>query len=124
MSPTTDKLIKPIVSCLHLTLSRKPFEVMVTGQKVEEFRKNSSWIRSRLFDANSKLEKGYTHIKFVNGYGDDKPYFICEYKGFMECCMDFKSREYSNGLRVRGMGKGDFIIYCGKILKIGNWLIT
>ncbi|MEX0662097.1 MAG: hypothetical protein WEA58_04080 [Balneolaceae bacterium] len=110
-----------IVSCLHLTLSKKPFEVMVTGEKKEEFRKNSEWIRSRLFDSDRIMERVYTHIKFVNGYGSDKPYFICEFDGFMECYMDVEPREYSNELIVDEIGKGDFIIYCGEIMGIGNW---
>lgn len=104
---------------LHLTLSKKPFEVMVTGEKNEEFRVGSDWIRSRLIDKKDKW-KNYDAIKFVNGYGKDKPYFICKYDGFMECYMDVAIREYSNGLKVEGIGKGDFIIYCGEIIEKGN----
>jgi hypothetical protein len=115
----TDKtqLIKTDLSgcrILHLTLSKIPFEVMVTGEKQEEFRKNSDWIRSRLF------EKEYDYIKFANGYGSDKPYFICKYEGFMECYMNVAERKYSNGLSITGIGKGDFIIYCGDIVERGN----
>ena len=92
---------------------------MVTGEKQEEFRKNSDWIRSRLFDKEDN-EKEYDYIKFVNGYGADKPYFICKYEGFMECYMDAAKRKYSNGLSITGIGKGDFIIYCGAIVESGN----
>jgi len=35
---------------LFLSLKKQPFDVMVTGEKKEEFRKNKNWIRSRLFD--------------------------------------------------------------------------
>jgi len=63
---------------LYLSLKKEPFAVMVTGEKQEEFRKNSGWIRSRLFDKKDN-EKKYDYIKFVNGYGADKPYFICKY---------------------------------------------
>jgi hypothetical protein len=106
-------------SILHLTLSKGPFDVMVTGEKKEEFRKNSDWIRSRLFDKLG-VEKKYDYIKFVNGYGKNKPYFICEYVDFVECYMDVAERKYSNGLIVTGISKGDFIIYCGDIVEIGN----
>ena len=92
---------------------------MVTGEKQEEFRAGSNWIRSRLVDSLDN-EKEYDVIKFVNGYGKDKPYFICEYGGFMECYMDVTKREYSNGLTIIGIGKGDFIIYCGDIIESGN----
>jgi hypothetical protein len=104
---------------LFLSLKKLPFDVMATGEKKEEFRKNSNWIRSRLFD-KSNNEKKYKYIKFVNGYGKNKPYFICEYEGFLECYMNAADRKYSNGLIVSGISIGDFIIYCGKIVEWGN----
>ena len=104
---------------LHLSLKREPFAVMVTGEKQEEFRVGSDWIRSRLFDKDDN-EKEYDFIKFVNGYGADKPYFICKYAGYMECYMDVAKRTYSNGLEITGIGKGDYIIYCGDIVETGN----
>lgn len=104
---------------LHLSLKKAPFDVMISGEKYEEFRKNSEWIRSRLFDQLGN-EKEYDLIKFTNGYGSNKPYLICEYGGFMECYVDIAERRYSNGLIINGIGKGDFIIYCGEIVACGN----
>lgn len=104
---------------LNLTLNKKAFEVMVTGEKPEEFRKGSDWIRSRLMHSDGTYKR-YHQIKFVNGYGSDKPYFICKYEGFLECYMEVAERIYSNGLTVSGIGRGDFIIYCGDILETGN----
>ena len=40
---------------------------MVTGKKTIEYRRPSKWIKDRLVD------KEYEVVKFVNGYGDDKP---------------------------------------------------
>jgi hypothetical protein len=105
---------------LYLTLSKIPFDVMVTGEKGEEFRKYSKWIESRLIDTETWVSKKYDFIKFVNGYGKDKPYFICKFDGFIQCYMDVKSRKYSNGLIVSGIGKYDFIIYLGEIIEKGN----
>lgn len=116
------KLLLPNVSSnrtLHLSLKKEPFSVMVTGEKQEEFRKNSDWIRSRLFDKDDN-ERKYDYIKFVNGYGADKPYFICKYEGFMECYLNVSERKYSNGFSIAGIGKGDFIIYFGEIVERGN----
>ena len=92
---------------------------MVTGEKKEEFRKHSKWMYSRLYDRDWN-EKEYDLIKFVNGYGKDKPYYVCKYAGFMECYMNVADRKYSNGLIVTGIGKGDLIIYCGEIIERGN----
>lgn len=100
---------------LHLTLSKKPFEVMVTGEKTFEFRKPSNWIKSRLY------EKGYDVVKFINGYGADKPYFIAEYRTFWRTKSN-SAIPYSNGLIVN-VEDGDFVISIGKILETGNLLI-
>ena len=35
---------------LYLTLKKKPFEVMKIGEKKSEYRENSKWMRSRLFN--------------------------------------------------------------------------
>lgn len=110
-----------MANILHLTLSKKPLDVMVTGEKKEEFRINSDWIRSRLYNKDG-TEKKYDFIKFTNGYGNHRPYFICKYIGFIECYMDVAARVYSNGLKVEGIGKGDFIIFCGEIIEKGNIL--
>ena len=42
---------------LRLTLKKKAFDVMVTGEKQEEFRKYSKWIESRLFNTEYWTEK-------------------------------------------------------------------
>ena len=66
---------------LQLTLSKLPFDFMVNGLKNHEYRNESKWIISRLINENGEQNK-FTHIKFTNGYGKDKPYFIAEYIGF------------------------------------------
>ncbi len=105
---------------LNLTLHKMAFEVMVTGEKKEEFRRGNPWITSRLMDEYFN-PKTYNFIKFTNGYGSHRPFFICKYEGFTECYMAVMERRYSNGLIVNGIGKGDFIIYCGQIIEVGNW---
>lgn len=97
---------------LHLSLKKKPFEVMVSGEKDREYRKPTKWIKSRLFG------KGYDIIKFVNGYGSDKPYFTCKYLGFNRSHNDC-SWSYSNGLTVE-IEDGDLIILMGEIIERGN----
>lgn len=106
---------------LHLSLKKEPFEVMVTGEKDVEFRKRTDWLKSRLFDKQLHVKK-YDVIKFVNGYGNDKPYFIClPDKG--DCFFDYAktdyTRYYSNGLTVE-IKQGDCRIWLGEILETGN----
>ena len=85
---------------LKLTLSALPYQVMVTGEKTEEFRRQSDWIKRRLF-RNGKL-RPFTHVEFVNGYGKNKPRFTAEFKGVREVNEEscYKTITYSNGLCV------------------------
>ena len=105
---------------LKLTLDKKPFQVMVTGEKKEEFRENKKWMTSRLIDKATGQPKEHGFIKFTNGYGNDNPYFICEYKGFSYVGSDYTPRKYSNGLVVSDVQEGDYIIHCGAIVETGN----
>jgi hypothetical protein len=97
---------------LHLTLSKIPFDVMVTGEKTHEYRKPSKWILSRL------IGKHYTHVKFTHGYGSDKPYFICEFLFWQSSICETK-HEFSNGLSVN-QSINDVIIALGSIIEKGN----
>jgi hypothetical protein len=96
---------------LHLTLKKKPFEVMVTGEKKIEYRKPSKWILSRL------VSKEYDYVKFVNGYGKDKPYFIAEYSGFNIVNMNYSATWSDFKVNVK---IGDIAILLGTIIEKGN----
>ena len=108
---------------LWLTLKKLPFEVMVTGEKREEFRKPTKWIRSR---HHQKIAGGYKlnvydYVVFTNGYGKDKPYFIAEILGFTNIShAGQRFYNYSNGLTVE-VEDGDYIILVGNILETGNY---
>lgn len=103
---------------LHLTLKKAPFEVMVTGEKTFEIREQSSWINTRLFYPDG-TPRTYDLIKFVNGYGKDKPYFIAEYKGFDNC--NGITWTFSNGFHLE-FKEDRWFIYLGKIIEKGNLL--
>jgi hypothetical protein len=82
---------------LRLTLKKAPFDVMVTGEKMEEFREPSRWIRSRLFNRDG-TPRSYDFIEYTNGYGADRPRFTTNFVGFEH--LDRVSRRYSNGLTI------------------------
>lgn len=103
-----------IPKVLYLNISKEPFEVMVRGEKPEEYRKPSYWIKSRLYNKDGTL-KNYDLIKFINGYGNNRPYFICNYEGF-EIQTKSYSHYYTNGLVVK-VEKGDFMIKLGNIIE-------
>lgn len=97
---------------LYLTLKKPQFQVTVSGEKSSEFRKPSQWILSRV------LNKEYDLVKFTNGYGSDKPYFICEFISWKYA--EPATHNYSNGLVVK-VDSSYIEILLGKILKIENY---
>ena len=98
------------IRVLKLTLNKEWFDLMISGKKKVEYRLPSNWIISR-------LQKEYDLIKFINGYGSDKPYFICEYKGF-EISNESKTVQVEKSeIKVE---KGTYMIKLGKIIEKGN----
>ena len=104
---------------LRLTLSRQPFEVMVTGEKDLEFRKPSKWILSRLKNKDGS-KREYDLVEFTNGYGRYCPRFLCEYLGYARYIGFNDEYEYSNGLIVQ-VEDDDVVISLGKVLEVYNW---
>lgn len=98
---------------LTLTLHKKAFDVMVTGEKVMEFRKPSKWIKSRLYNKDGS-PKHYDVVKFINGYGKDKPQFCVEFLGVENRFSMNETFRYSNGLTVT-VEHTDIIINLGKV---------
>jgi len=97
---------------LYLTLKKPQFKITLSGEKKIEYRRSSQWIVSRL------VNKKYDLIKFVNGYGKDKPFFIVELKGY-KIIRKQEQHLFSNGLIVE-VKLGDYAIKLGKIIETGN----
>lgn len=93
---------------LRLTLNRKWFDMIASGEKLEEYRTPGKWILSRLEG------KEYDRIEFKNGYGPHVPTMEVEYLGW----------EYSFGKRQWGgggeQGKPFATIYLGRVLSRHN----
>lgn len=60
---------------LRLTLKRKWFDMIASGEKREEYRTPGPWIDSRLDG------KDYDLVEFKNGYGADVPTIYARYLG-------------------------------------------
>jgi len=65
---------------LHLTLKKKWFDMILSGEKTEEYRERKLYWRNRLFD------KKFDIVRFTNGYGKDKPSFDIEAKDIFTTC--------------------------------------
>ena len=57
---------------LHLTLKKKWFDMILSGEKKEEYREMKPYWHRRF------LTKDYDAILFRNGYGKDSPRFTIE----------------------------------------------
>lgn len=96
-----------MTSVLKLVVSKKPFEVMQTGEKLEEFRNMSKWMTSRLYNKDAS-EKHYDLLQITWGYGKDRPSFTAKYNGFV--IESDISRKYSNGLKIDINGTPTYVL--------------
>ena len=92
---------------LRLTLKRKWFDMIASGEKREEYRVPGPWILSRLEG------KEYDRIEFKNGYGKDVPTMEVEYLGWK---VSFGRRGWGGGSTT-----GPFAtIMLGRVLSLKN----
>lgn len=91
---------------LHLTLKKKWFDMILSGEKKQEYREIKQYWKSRL------LYKEHDIILFKNGYREDSPSLMIELKGIYR----------GFGFIKWGALKGEkvFILELGKIIKGEN----
>lgn len=102
---------------LKLTVFGEVFDLIITGEKKEEVRRDSQWIRSRLFDKAGAARK-YDRIQFINGYKKDSACCICEFKGFIHA--DVVHFAYSNGLTIDIKNELVWVINTGDVLSVSK----
>jgi hypothetical protein len=92
---------------LRLTIKRKWFDMIASGQKTEEYRRHSVWIDSRV-----NLSRSYDVVEFKNGYGQNVPKCVVEYNGY----------DWGQGNPAWGAEPGEDykIILLGKVLSRHN----
>lgn len=65
------------MKALHLTLTKKWFDMILSGEKIEEYREIKPYWTKRLENEDGTLNRPNV-IRFTNGYGHDKPAFEIE----------------------------------------------
>lgn len=99
---------------LHLALKKKWFDMILSGEKKEEYREDKQYWRNRLLIPGDVCDgRWYNEIHFTNGYGKKVPYMRIEFKGLVD-----KERAICNP--NWGYTDNVFIIKLGKILETGN----
>lgn len=67
---------------LHLTLKKKWFDMIASGEKKEEYREDKQFWRNRLLLRGETGDARLYHfVKFRNGYGKNAPTLLVECKG-------------------------------------------
>lgn len=88
---------------LHLTLKKKWFDMIASGEKKEEYRENKPYWTKRLEN------KEYTHVLFRHGYSKNAPQIFCELEDIV----------FRDGKKEWGAesGKAYYVIKLGEIIK-------
>jgi len=101
---------------LRLTLKKKWFDMILSGEKKEEYREIKPYWETRLEEAPLApflhRFKKFDAVEFTNGYGNDKP------KILIECCkidLDYGRPEW--GAKPN---KPYYVIYLGDIIGTQN----
>lgn len=69
---------------LYLTIKKQWFDLILSGEKKEEYRDiKGYWIKRLRVPVNTGaiLFQNYSYVQFTNGYGKDKPTAIFECLG-------------------------------------------
>lgn len=66
---------------LKLTIKKKWFDMILSGDKKEEYREICRHWESRLCSKNREHFKNYDFLEFSNGYGHSVPKLTCRCEG-------------------------------------------
>lgn len=103
---------------LHLTLKKKWFDMIASGEKKEEYRQDKMYWKDRF------VKKGYWHsqtckdfdiVRFRNGYTKDARIIDVECKGIRLADLDNVNTEWFGSFKEYD-GCRIFIISLGKVL--------
>lgn len=90
LSPVLVAGVGSAVKTLHLTLKKKWFDMILSGEKKEEYREIKHYWERRLLHVDLDKERPfvfcdneilYDVIEFRNGYGKNAPTMIVSYQG-------------------------------------------
>ena len=94
------------MNTLHLTIKKKWFDMILSGEKTEEYRDIKSYYNLRL------IGKEYDTVVFRNGYASNAPQFTIELKSITPSIGKPEWGAEAN--------KKYFVLYLGKIINTKN----
>lgn len=110
---------KIMAKILRLTLKKKWFDLIASGQKTHEYRQGKEYWRKRLLDKNRNAIE-FDEVHFRNGYGPKVPFMRVEWKGLRNWVgsKNLYPHIFNHGEIV---DFGDFDIRLGKVLEVTGW---
>ena len=101
---------------LNLTLNKQWFDLILLGQKKQEYREYKKHWCSRLLDKDGNL-KSFDEVHFTNGYGSTKPFVSVEFKSI--AIVNGMHHEPKNDEPLNSLSRY-FVIHLGKVLRCKN----
>jgi hypothetical protein len=106
------------VRILHLTLKRKWFDLIASGQKKCEYRQHKPYWQTRLVKDDGTAKR-FDIVRFKNGYSKNAPLMDVEFHGISfttDKCWNPKHGEEFTGNII--------VIRLGKVLRISNYSLN
>ena len=94
---------------LELNLKKKWFDMILSGEKKEEYREIKPYWISRLMDKQTNFFRKFDAVRFKNGYSKDAPNFLIEFK---DICIDYGYSGWGADI-----GETYFVIKLGNSIK-------
>ena len=101
-----------MTKALNLTLKKKWFDLVASGEKIREYRQRKPYWEKRFLDKNGFAIK-FDEVHFKNGYGKNVPFLRVEWKTLAIIYGGDWPCEHGEIAR-----DGDFVIHLGKILEL------
>ena len=105
---------------LHLTLTKKWFDLTALRLKAREYRiRKPYWINRLLYmDGDCLRIKTFDEIHYTNGYGKNRPFCRVKWNGMSTFMRPVDEPQHGEILDCE---KSYFIIYNGPVLETRNW---
>lgn len=102
---------------LHLTLKRKYFDLIATGQKKHEYRECKPYWEKRLLHGPDGEPNGYDEVWFRNGYQENNPFMRVEFIG-----ITISGKAWTTPKHGEILHEDEIVIFLGKVLEVKNYV--
>lgn len=97
---------------LHLTVNKKWFDLIVSGEKTMEYREDKPYWQKRLVNENGE-GRVFDIVRFKNGYGN-VPTVDVEFKEILFTCPEWCTPKHGEVLK----GDDTIVIVLGKVIDL------